>query len=56
MKKNILNLVKLIQRQNLNLDILFVDDNSSDGTKMEINKLKNRNKNIYSIFRPKKWE
>ena len=53
-KKNILNLVKLIQRQKLNLDILFVDDNSSDGTKMEINKLKNRNKNIYSIFRPKK--
>ena len=53
-KKNILNLYKGIKKTNIILDILFVDDNSSDGTRSEIKKLKKKDKRIRYIFRPKK--
>jgi len=36
-------------------DILFVDDNSSDGSKKLIKKLSKKNKNIFFIFRKKKY-
>ena len=36
------------------INILFVDDNSTDGTREEILHLKKRNKSIFYIFRPKK--
>ena len=53
-KNNIKDLIKNIKKTNQNLDILFIDDNSSDGTKSEIIKLSRQNKNISYIFRPKK--
>ena len=53
-KKNITTLVNKIKRINQKIDILFVDDNSTDGTREEILYLKKKNKSIYYIFRPKK--
>jgi len=53
-KKNILNLYKGIKKNNIKLDILFLDDNSSDGTRTEIINLQKKNKKIKYIFRPKK--
>ena len=53
-KNNIKDLIKNIKKINQKLDILFIDDNSSDGTKSEIIKLSRQNKNISYIFRPKK--
>lgn len=34
--------------------ILFIDDNSPDGTRSEIDKLKNSDSSVYSIYRAKK--
>ena len=53
-KKNITTLFKKIRKINNKIDILFVDDNSTDGTKEEILYLRKRNKSIYYIFRPRK--
>ncbi len=53
-KKNILRLFKKLQKINCKLDILFIDDNSSDGTKKEILKFTKIDKSISYIFRPKK--
>lgn len=53
-KNNILNLYKNIQKLDLKLDILFIDDNSKDGTRVEILKLRKKDKCIKYIFRPKK--
>ena len=53
-KKNILNLYKGIKKNNIKLDILFVDDNSSDGTRLQIINLQKKDKKIKYIFRPKK--
>ena len=53
-KKNITTLFKKIRKIDHKIDILFIDDNSTDGTKEEILYLKKRNKSIYYIFRPKK--
>ena len=53
-KKNISKLYNGIKKNNILLDILFIDDNSSDGTRSEIIKLKNKDKKINYIFRPKK--
>ena len=53
-KKNITTLFKKIRKINQKIDILFVDDNSTDGTRDEILYLKKKNKSIYYIFRPRK--
>lgn len=53
-KKNIINLFKKIKKTNIKLDILFVDDNSKDGTKQEIINLSKKYKFVKYIFRPKK--
>lgn len=53
-RKNITALIEKIRKINQKIDILFVDDNSTDGTREEILYLKKRNKSIYYIFRPKK--
>ena len=37
-----------------NVEILFIDDNSSDGSKEEIIDLKRKNKKVDYIFRKKK--
>ena len=38
----------------MKLDILIIDDNSPDGTSEEIEKIKQKNNNIYLIKRTKK--
>ena len=53
-RKNITTLFKKIRKIDQKIDILFVDDNSTDGTRQEILYLKKRNKSIYYIFRPRK--
>ena len=53
-RKNITILFKKIKKIDQKIDILFVDDNSTDGTREEILYLKKRNKSIYFIFRPRK--
>ena len=53
-RKNITTLFKKIRKIDKKIDILFVDDNSNDGTREEILYLKKRNKSIYYIFRPRK--
>ena len=53
-RKNITTLFKKIKKIDQKIDILFVDDNSTDGTREEILYLKKRNKSIYCIFRPRK--
>ena len=53
-RKNITTLFKKIRKIDQKIDILFVDDNSTDGTREEIFYLKKRNKSIYFIFRPRK--
>ena len=49
-KKNIITLFKKIKRVDQKLNILFVDDNSTDGTRDEILNLKKNNKSVYHIF------
>ena len=49
-KKNVTNIFKKIRKYN-KFDILFVNDNSADGTTQEIIRLKKRFKNIYHINR-----
>lgn len=51
-RKNITILFKKIKKIDQRLDILFVDDNSTDGTREEILDLKKKNKSINLIFRP----
>ena len=53
-RKNITTLFKKIRNVDQKIDILFVDDNSTDGTRDEILYLKKKNKSIYYIFRPRK--
>jgi len=53
-RKNITTLFKKIRKIDQEIDILFVDDNSTDGTREEILYLKKRSKSIYYIFRPRK--
>ena len=54
-RKNIKPLFKHIKSLGIKFDLLFIDDNSNDGTQEEIISLKKNNKNIYFYFRPKKW-
>ncbi len=53
-RKNITLLFNKIKKIDQKLNILFVDDNSTDGTREEILYLKKKNKTISYIFRPKK--
>ena len=52
--KNIKELILEIKRYNPNVDILIVDDNSSDGTSNEVRNLKNDIENLFLITREKK--
>ena len=53
-ENNILKLYNKILKTKTNLDILFIDDNSSDNTRLVIQKLSKKNKKIKFIFRNKK--
>ena len=53
-KLNIKNLLKNIFKYQKNFDLLFVDDNSPDGTANIIKKYQSKNKNIFLILRKKK--
>ena len=53
-KKNILPLFNKLVTTNLVFDLLFIDDNSSDGSQETIKDLVKKNQNINYIFRPKK--
>jgi dolichol-phosphate mannosyltransferase len=53
-KKNIKKLFSQIQKLKINSDILFIDDNSDDGTRDEIISFSKKNRNVKFIFRPKK--
>ena len=54
-KKNIKFLFDKLITTNIRFDLLFIDDNSSDGSQEEIKDLAKNNQNINYIFRPKKW-
>lgn len=54
-KKNISLLISKIYKINNKFDLLFIDDNSSDGTQEEIIKNNKRDKKIKYIFRKKKF-
>ena len=53
-KGNVSKLTKKILSIFKSVNILFIDDNSKDGTKEEIINLNNTSKKINYIFRPKK--
>ncbi len=53
-EKNILKLYKKILKTKINLDILFVDDNSTDNTRLIVKKLSKNNKKVKFIFRNNK--
>jgi dolichol-phosphate mannosyltransferase len=53
-KKNIEILFKKLNTINIGFDLLFIDDNSSDGSREIIKNLVKNNQNINYIFRPKK--
>jgi len=52
--KNISIITNKIFKQKIHSDILFIDDNSSDGTKEKIIELSRKNRSIKYIFRKKK--
>jgi len=53
-EKNIFNIYSKIKKTKIKLDVLFVDDNSTDRTQKLILKLSKQNKNIKYIFRENK--
>ena len=53
-KNNVKKIINKIQRTKIKLDILFIDDDSNDGTQLEILKLKKKFKNIKYLFRKNK--
>ena len=53
-KENIDILFNKLTATNIRFDLLFVDDNSSDGSQEVIKNLLKKNQNINCIFRPKK--
>ncbi len=53
-KNNVTKIINKIQRTKIKLDILFIDDDSNDGTQLEILKLKKKFKNIKYLFRKNK--
>lgn len=52
--QNVKDLIKEISAENLDIDLLFVDDNSPDGTGRILDNLSNSNSNINIIHREKK--
>ena len=53
-KKNIEILFDKLNATNIAFDLLFIDDNSNDGSQEVIKNLVKKNQNIHYIFRPKK--
>ena len=53
-KENVEKIFNKVNALGLSLDILFVDDNSIDGTKEILNELANANNNLFVINRPGK--
>ncbi len=53
-EKNILNIFSKIKKTNIGLDILFIDDNSTDESQKLITKLSRKYKNIKYIYRKNK--
>ena len=53
-KENIEILFNKLNETNIKFDLLFIDDNSKDGSQEEIKNLLKKNQNINCIFRPKK--
>ena len=53
-KRNIEILFEKLNTTNIGFDLLFIDDNSSDGSREIIENLVKNNQNINYIFRPKK--
>ena len=53
-KENIEILINQLVTTNIVFDLLFIDDNSNDGTQEVIKNLLKKNQNINCIFRPKK--
>ena len=53
-KENIEILFNKLNAANISFDLLFIDDNSSDGSQEVIKNLLKKNQNINCIFRPKK--
>ena len=45
---------KIVKLKNLKKDILFIDDNSTDNTRIKIVNLKKKNKNIFLLKRDSK--
>ena len=54
-EENIELLYKKIKQNIKHFNILFIDDNSKDGTRHKIKKLKRKNSNIFYIFRNKRY-
>ena len=53
-EKNIDKLLDRINSVSKNIDILIIDDNSPDGTGLKLNQIKEYQKNLNVIIRPKK--
>ena len=53
-KENIKTLFNKLNTTNIKFDLLFVDDNSSDGSQEVIKNLLKKNQNVNCIFRPKR--
>ena len=53
-KENIEILFNKLTEINIKFDLLFIDDNSNDGSQEVIKNLAKKNQNINYIFRPKK--
>ena len=53
-KENIAILFEKLSKVNISFDLLFIDDNSNDGTQELIKNLVKKNQNINYIFRPRK--
>ena len=53
-RKNIEILFNKLTETNIKFDLLFIDDNSNDGSQKLITNLAKKNQNVYYIFRPKK--
>jgi dolichol-phosphate mannosyltransferase len=53
--KNISNILLKIKKTKIKLDIIFIDDNSTDGSQKLITKLSERYKNISYIYRKNKF-
>ena len=53
-KRNIEILFNKLNTLSIGFDLLFIDDNSSDGSREIIKNLVKNNQNINYIFRPKK--